>query len=216
MTEIMQWTADITKILGADDMSKIELVERAKMYIKLLGDGVHPVTGKEIPGDSAFADEKVKRCFAFIAQVLDEYVALSEKVEKLESEKEKTTIVVPKKQKFSITPEQCDNIRLSKEPVTVLAFMKNINSVIDADSMEKLTSTRINKWLSKRGLVTAEKLQTVVSKTVFRPSDLAAKIGIVEEETVDKRNGEVKAQIKLGESAQLFIIENLEEIISTT
>ena len=197
-------------------MEKIELIERAKMYLKLLGDGVHPVTGDVISEDSAFMDEKVKKCFSFISQVLDEYVELSEKVEKLEKEKEKTTIVVPKKQDFSITQEQSDNIKLSKEPITVLSFMKNINSVIDSDSMEKLTSTRINKWLSKRGLVTTEKVQTMISKTVYKPSDFAMKIGIVEEEIVDKKSGEVKAQIKLGESAQLFIIENLQEIISTT
>ena len=197
-------------------MEKIELVERAKMYLKLLSDGVHPVTGDIIPGDSAFVDEKVKRCFSFISQILDEYIELSEKVEKLESEKEKTSVVILKKQDFAITQEQCDNIRLSKEPITVLSFMKNINSVIDSDSMEKLTSTRINKWLSKRGLVTTEKVQTMVSKTVYKPSDFAMKIGIVEQKVVDKKSGEVKAQIKLGESAQLFIIENLEEIISTT
>ena len=197
-------------------MEKIELVERAKMYLKLLGDGVHPVTGDMIPKDSAFVDEKVKRCFSFISQILDEYIELSEKVEKLESQKEKNTIVVPKKQEFAITQEQCDNIRLSKEPITILSFMKNINSVIDADSMEKLTSTRINKWLTNRGLVTTGKVQTIVSKTVYKPSDFAIKIGIVEEEIIDKKSGEVKAQIKLGESAQLFIIENLEDIVSTT
>ena len=197
-------------------MEKIELVERAKMYLKLLGDGVHPVTGDVIPGDSAFVDEKVKRCFSFISQILDEYIELSEKVEKLESQKEKTTIVVPKKQEFAITQEQCDNIRLSKEPITILSFMKNINSVIDSDSMEKLTSTRINKWLTNRGLVTTGKVQTIVSKTVYKPSDFAIKIGIVEEEIIEKKSGEVKAQIKLGESAQLFIIENLEDIVSTT
>jgi hypothetical protein len=197
-------------------MEKIELVERAKMYLKLLGDGVHPVTGDMIPGDSAFVDEKVKRCFSFISQILDEYIELSEKVEKLESQKEKNTIVVPKKQEFAITQEQCDNIRLSKEPITILSFMKNINSVIDSDSMEKLTSTRINKWLTNRGLVTTGKVQTIVSKTVYKPSDFAIKIGIVEEEIIDKKSGEVKAQIKLGESAQLFIIENLEDIVSTT
>lgn len=197
-------------------MEKTELIERAKMYLRLLGDGVHPVTGEAIPSDSAFMNEKVKRCFSFISQILDEYIALSEKVEKLESEKEKATIVVSKKKKFSITHEQCDSIRLSKEPITILSFMRNINSVIDADSMEKLTSTRINRWLSKRGFVTREKVQTVVNKTVYKPSEFAMKIGIVEEEVVDKKSGEVKRQIKFGEGAQLFIIENLEEIVSTT
>lgn len=195
-------------------MEKAELIERAKMYLKLLSDGVHPVTGNEIPNDSAFMDEKVKRCFSFISQVLDEYVELSEKVKLLESEK--PVVILPQKQVFSITQEQCNNIRLSKEPITLMSFMKNINSVIDANTTEKLTSTRVNKWLSSRGLITSSKVQVMSSKTVYKPSDLATKIGIVEEEIVDKKTGEVKAQIKLDESAQLFIIENIEEIIATT
>mgnify|MGYP006969239036 CR=1 FL=1 len=44
------------------------------------------------------------------------------------------------------------------------------------------------------------------------PDDLTIASGVV----VDKKSGEVKAQIKLGESAQLFIIENLGDIVSTT
>ena len=48
----------------------------------------------------------------------------------------------------------------------------------------------------------------MVNKTVYKPSEFAVKLGIVEDEVVDKKSGEMKAQIKLGESAQLFIIEN--------
>ena len=84
--------------------------------------------------------------------------------------------------------------------------MKNINSVINTDTTEKLTSTRINKWLLKRGLVTTSKVQTMVNKTLYKTSDFATKIGIVEEEIVDKKSGEVKVQIKLEKSAQLFNI----------
>lgn len=129
-------------------MEKIELIRRAKMYMELLLNGVQPITGQEIPEDSAFMDGKMKRCFEFVSRILDEYVELSERVEKLEKEREKHTIVVSKKQEFSITQTQCENIRLSKEPITILSFMKNINSVIDSDAMEKLTATRINKWLT--------------------------------------------------------------------
>ena len=197
-------------------MERAELVERAKMYLQLLSNGVHPVTGASVPGDSAFVDPKVKRCLAFITEVLDEYIELKEKVERLERDKDKNTIVVAQKQAFSITPEQCDGIRLSKEPVSVLSFMKNINAAIDTDTTEKLSSTRVNKWLVNRGLVTTQKVQTVTSKTVYKPSDVAVKIGITEEAVVDPNSGEVKTQIKLGESAQLFIIENLEDIIQST
>ncbi len=197
-------------------MDNTELIERAKMYLKLLSDGVHPVTGIEIPNDSVFMDEKVLKCFDFITDVLDEYLDLKKKVEKLEEEKDKNTVVVYKKQEFSITREQIDSIKLAKEPVTVLSFMKNINAVIDSDTTEKLSSTRINKWLTDRGFFEAKKVQTVVNKTVLTPSELASKIGITCEETVDKKTGEVKSQIKFEPSAQLFIIENLEEIISNT
>ena len=197
-------------------MERIELVERAKMYLQLLSNGVHPVTGQSVPLDSALVDPKVKRCFSFITEILDEYVELKAKVEQLEKEKEKNTIVVAKKQVFSITQEQCNCIKLSKEPISVMAFMKNINEVIDAETTEKLSSTRINKWLTNRGLVTTEKVQTVTNKTVYKPSDVAVRIGITEEAFVDKKSGEVKTQIKLEERAQLFIIENLEDIIATT
>jgi glycosyltransferase involved in cell wall biosynthesis len=43
---------------GGDYMDNTELIERAKMYLKLLSDGVHPITGVEIPNDSVFMDEK--------------------------------------------------------------------------------------------------------------------------------------------------------------
>lgn len=197
-------------------MDRTELVERAKMYLQLLSNGVHPITGTSVPGDSAFIDSKVKRCFAFIIEVLDEYIELKIKVEQLEHDKEKNTIVVAQKQAFSITPEQCNNIRLSKEPLRLLSFMKNINSAIDTNTTERLSSTRVNKWLVNRGFVTTEKIQTVTSKTVYKPSETAMRIGIIEEAVVDPKSGEVKTQIKLGESAQLFIIENLEDIIQST
>lgn len=195
-------------------MEKTELIERAKMYLKMLSDGIHPVTGKQIPEDSVFIDPKVKNCFDFIAKTLDEYIVLSEKVDKLEKSKE--IIVLQKKQDFSITQEQCDEIKLSKEPITILSFMKSINSVIDVETTEKMTSTRINKWLIKRGFIDMSKVPTLVNKTVYKPTDLAIKMGIIEEEWVDKKSGEMKSQIKLGEGAQLFIIENMNEIIKTT
>ena len=197
-------------------MERIALVERAKMYLQLLSNGVHPVTGQSIPQDSAFVDPKVKRCFSFISEVLDEYVELKAKADQLEKDRNKNTIVVAKKQVFSITQEQCNSIKLSKEPISVMAFMKNINEVIDVETTEKLSSTRINKWLTNRGLVTSEKVQTVTNKTIYKPSDVAVRLGITEESFDDRKRAEVKTQIKLEERAQLFIIDNLEEIIATT
>ena len=197
-------------------MKKTELVERAKMYLELLLKGIHPVTGEQIPTDSTLLNDKVKNCFEFISGILDEYVALSDKVETLEKEKEANSIVVMKKQAFSISREQCQEIKLSKEPISLFSLVKNINSVINTQSMEKMTSTVINKWLVTKGLLTVSKVPTTVNKTVFSPSDLASNIGIQTESMVNRSTGEVNPQIKFSESAQLFIIENIEEITGMT
>ena len=141
---------------------------------------------------------------------------LAEKVEQLEADREKKKVVVAEKQAFAITEAECENVKLSKEPITLLSFAKNINAAVDTAAMEKLSSTRLSKWLADRGFVTASKVRTVVNKTVYKPSEAAMRLGIVEEEVVDKKSGEVKTQIKLEESAQLFILENIEEIIATT
>ena len=82
--------------------------------------------------------------------------------------------------------------------------------------MTRMTSTRVNKWLTERGFFVETKEQTIVNKTVYKPMQNAAKIGILEEENVDPVTGEVKKQIVLDEKAQLFIIENLIEIAQKT
>ena len=137
-------------------------------------------------------------------------------MEELERDKEKNTIVLAKKMDFSISREQIDSISLSKEPISILSFMKNINSAIDSETMEKLSSTRITKWLGQCGFLTSSKEPTVIQKTLWKPSTDAWKIGVIEEQVVDARSGEVKVQVKLEEKAQLFILEHMEEILGTT
>ncbi|MBR1891864.1 MAG: hypothetical protein IJ811_05165 [Clostridia bacterium] len=191
-------------------MEKSTLIERARIYLKTLLEGVHPVTGEPLP--QGMVDDKLKNCFTFIDQTLGEYLTLSETAERLQAELDKTKANMQEKQKFFVTPEQCENISLSKEPITLTAFVKNVNSVVDGNSMERFTSTMLKDWLVARGMLRKAKEQTVVSKTVFRPSETAEKLGIIEVESVDKKSGEIKKQLRLDEKAQLFIIENIEEV----
>lgn len=186
-------------------MGKLELIKRSQICLKQLNEGVHPVTGAFLPNDSVFIDEQVKRYFSFIVRILDEHIELSEKVERLE--REKVT-----KQKFSLTREQSEEIKLSEEPISILAFVKNVNSVIDTDFTEKLSSTLINEWLVERGFFKKTKKKTTINKTVYKPSDLAQNLGIIESDVVDKNSGEVKTVIKLEQRAQLFLLENIENI----
>lgn len=65
------------------------------------------------------------------------------------------------------------------------AFIKNINSVVDAENMEKLSLTTINKWLLKQGYLAESKVATVVNKNVKTVTPLSAQIGVIEQTVVD-------------------------------
>lgn len=196
-------------------MDKAAAVQRAKTYLKMLCEGVHPVTGQEIPEDSVFFDEKVKKCFSFITETLDEYLLLAERVKELERERDQKEVVLLKKNVFSITEEQCNEIKLSPKPITLSTLMRNVNSVIDKNTMKRLTSARINKWLTEKGFLQHDRVETLVKRSVYTLLDPADKIGITEKEILDEESGEVKKQIVFDEKAQLFIIENLPEIVKT-
>ena len=163
-------------LFEGDNMDKILKIERAKMYLNLLSNGINPVSGQTISPESGFPDEKIRNCFAFITEILDEYVDLTKRVEELEKGIDSNKVVITKKLKFAVTEEQCSKIRLSEKPITVMAFMKNINMVIDDNTMVKLSSTRLKKWLMNRGLFSASKAQIIVNKTIYKPSELAGRI----------------------------------------
>ena len=193
-------------------MDKDILIERAKAYVRMLAEGVHPLTGKVLPPE--MTDEKLLKCFAFVGEILDVYTDLVERMGEEESARGEN--VAKKKEAFAISEEQRERIRLSSKPISVMYFMKNVNSVVDTATMRKLTSTRVNRWLVARGLFSESKVPMTIQRTVYTPSELAAKMGITASEYVDETSGEVKRQITLDEKAQLFIIENLDEIVRTT
>lgn len=87
------------------------LIERAKMYLKLLQDGIHPVTGAPLP--QGFMDEKMERCFTFISEVLDNYVELSTKPQ----QPLKTPQKYSEKKPYYLLPEQAALFEYSNTPL---------------------------------------------------------------------------------------------------
>ena len=57
------------------------------------------------------------------------------------------------------------------------------------------------------------KQPTVITKTVIKPLQKAAGIGIEEAETTDPKTGEVKSRIMLTPTAQRFLLDNLDKIL---
>ena len=119
-----------------------------------------------------------------------------------------------KKTPFRLSPEQRREVYVAAAPVTPTVFVHRINQVVDTAAMEKLSVTRVNAWLLENGFVAESKQSAVVQRTVIRPLERAAQVGIGETEVTDPRTGEIKTRLVLSEQGQRFQLDNLEAILA--
>ncbi len=51
-------------------MTELETLERAKMYLEKLANGVNPIDGSRIPDEEVVNNVRLSRCFFYVADVL--------------------------------------------------------------------------------------------------------------------------------------------------
>ncbi len=195
-------------------MDKLQIIKRAKSYMDMLSNGIDPISEEPVENDSALRQERLQKCFQFVSEILGEIINTNGIVVMSEAESAHGYKIVKKKAVFSINPKQKMSIRITNCPIVPSAFVKNINSVVNTEIMEKLSLTTINKWLLKQGYISESKEPTVVNRNVKTITPLSTQIGIIEQTVVDPRTGEAKAQMLFSRQAQEFILNNIELIIS--
>ena len=65
----------------------------------------------------------------------------------------------------------------------------------------------------EKGYLISEKVANIRNRTQFATTDASAQIGIIIEEKADAKTGEIKKNIVLTNTAQQFIIDNLDNIL---
>ena len=56
-------------------MNELETMQRAKMYIDNLANGVDPLTGEVISDDSVINNVRISRCLFYVSGVLEKVIA---------------------------------------------------------------------------------------------------------------------------------------------
>lgn len=195
-------------------MEKLQVIQRAKSYMDMLSNGIDPISGELVKNDSTLQQERLRKCFSFVSEILDEVIKTNGIVTLPATESSQGYAVVKKKSVFSINQQQKNSIRVTNNPIIPSVFIKNINSVVDSENMEKLSLTTINKWLLKQGYLTESKVPTVINKNVKTVTPLSTQIGVIEQTVVDPKTGEAKIQLLFSRQAQEFILDNIESILS--
>ena len=55
-------------------MTELETLERAKMYMEKLANGINPIDGSVIPDEDIVNNVRLSRCFFYVADVLRQVI----------------------------------------------------------------------------------------------------------------------------------------------
>lgn len=175
-------------------MTELETMQRAKMYLDKLAQGIDPITDREVPEDSALNNVRLARCFFYVSDVLGQVIANGGLI----GEK-------PKLQPFSITVEQLAKVQISQEPIRVTQFTDLISAAADNPQMKKLCTTVVTDWLMEKGFLEQQNGPDGKSKRVPTREGLMLGLSM---QLRQGQYGEYEA-VYYNAAAQKFVLDNL-------
>jgi hypothetical protein len=125
---------------GSIKMTEFEKLQTAKLYMNKLADGIDPVSGTEVPGDSIINSVELSRCFNYVFSMLS----------MLESHGGSAKDLAERPDPFSIDEKTASQVRLSTNPVGAAALAKMINSVLPL-GIKGISAVQIGNWCESKG-----------------------------------------------------------------
>lgn len=195
-------------------IDKLSLLIRSKEYMESLAAGTDPVSGQALSREDPMGSERMQRCFAFVASVLDEVIAQRESgaqpaqdpEEKPKKEKKKRA----EKAEFSITAEQLEEMEVTEKPANLTEMALRLNAAAGLEKSD-LTSRRLSEGLEAMGFL--ETREGADGKKHRLPTAEGLEIGF---ERIRRMNngGQPYMLNVLNEEGQRFIRDNLQGILT--
>lgn len=178
-------------------MTELETVQRAKLYMDQLSQGIDPISGRELPEDSALNQIRLSRCFFYVSGILEQVIRNGGQVGSAQ------------KADFSITPEQLARVQISAYPVRITEFADTVLQTVGNSAMKRPNVNKVTNWLLEQGLLTTE--PTPDGKTRRIPTAAGTRIGITAQ-LRQSPEGEYLA-IYYDANAQRFLLDHLYTIL---
>lgn len=178
-------------------MTELETMQRAKLYMDQLAQGVDPISGQELPEDSALNNVRLARCFFYVSGVLEQVIRNGGQVG------------AAQKADFSISPEQLAKVQLPPYSVRITEFTDLLLQAVDNADMKRLNPTKITNWLLEKGFLANE--PTPEGKNQRIPTAAGRSLGM-STQVRQSPNGDYLA-IYYNANAQQFLLDNLYDIL---
>lgn len=180
-------------------MTELETMQRAKMYMDKLAQGIDPISGRELPEDSALNQVRLARCFFYVSDILGQVIANGGVIGGK-----------PKLAPFQISPEQLSRVAVSQEPVRVTQLVDRISEAVHDPGMKKPSTTAITNWLMDKGFL--EKIPTPDGKSKRVPTENGLRLGMFTQ-LRQGQYGEYQA-VYYNADAQRFVLDHLMDMLA--
>lgn len=124
-------------------MTELETLERAKMYLEKLANGINPIDGSVIPDGDIVNHVRISRCFFYVSDVLRQVI---ENGGVTAQERDR-------KAPFSLTLGQREAFEFSAIPIPISEIAKRINALSPNENMATLPYSAIRDWLMSLGML---------------------------------------------------------------
>ena len=183
-------------------MTELEKIERARMYMDKLANGINPIDDTMAPDEDIINNVRLSRCFFYVSDILRQVienggVGATEKPKK------------EKKEPLQIPFEKRSSFAFSEKPIPASEIARRINDLGDSEKMQKLSYNGIISWLSELGMLTWA--TAMDGKKTKHPTPSGTEAGIL----IENRNGSKGPYqvVVYNLNAQHFIIDNLDAVI---
>ena len=129
-------------------MTDLEIMQHAKNYLDKLAQGIDPLTGREVPEDDVINNVRISRCLFYVSDVLRQVIENGGIQVKTVKNSEKTP--------FALSPEERGRYPFGDWPPTVSLIAQRLNELVNLETMQKLKTTSITKFLLQSGLLFEE------------------------------------------------------------
>lgn len=184
-------------------MTELEMIERAKMYMDKLANGINPIDDTLAPEEDIINNVRLSRCFFFVSDVLRRVIE-NGGTEPVKAKKK------PPKVPLNIPFEARNRFAYSDSPISASEIAKRVNDLIEDDRMEKLTYANIVTWLTEIGMM--EWAVSPDGKRAKLPTKTGRENGILVEDR-EGGNGPYQAVV-YNRAAQQFLVDNLDAILA--
>lgn len=197
--------------------AETKILERAEMYLRKLSCGVNPLTEENLPENDTCRQERISKCFLYVADYLKLQVCPKPKVANAAKVDKAPKPVSPKRRRevaseeLVLSGETLAKFEYSEEPLSLSGIVRRVNALLpEGSAMMPLMYADVAEVLTQEGYL--QKQEGAAGKETNLPTPQGEEKGFVRAEA-DIR-GHFSIFTKCNMDAQKFVIENIQKAVT--